>query len=149
MTTNWVISYCMVTSPKQFIIICLLFCPDSTKNHLALEVITRIILHCCWMNVHIVQPHDAVFEIRVAEGYGARWSKDGTKVRLYAFVFSCIWRSCLSYEQCNPSYNFPNDIYLALDIYESLCGTSKADIQGDRYFTVVFLSKLFSDHQCK
>lgn len=52
---------------------------DSAKNHLALEVITCIILHCCWMNVHIVQPHDAVFEIRVAEGYGARWSKDGTK----------------------------------------------------------------------
>lgn len=53
--------------------------PDSAKNHLALEVITCIILHCCWMNVHIVQPHDAVFEIRVAEGYGARWFKDGTK----------------------------------------------------------------------
>lgn len=34
------------------------------------------------MNIHIVAPHGVVFEIRIAEGYGARWSKDGNKVSL-------------------------------------------------------------------
>ncbi|KAI5351077.1 hypothetical protein L3X38_003968 [Prunus dulcis] len=52
---------------------------DSSKNRLALDVISRLMTHCCWLNVHSVQPHGVVFEIRVAEGYGARWSEDGSK----------------------------------------------------------------------
>ncbi|GAB4859105.1 hypothetical protein Ancab_010570 [Ancistrocladus abbreviatus] len=52
---------------------------DLDKNRLALEVIWHIIAHSCWLNIHVVKPHGAVFEIRVPEGYGARWSKDGTK----------------------------------------------------------------------
>ncbi|XP_037496503.1 uncharacterized protein LOC105628461 isoform X1 [Jatropha curcas] len=52
---------------------------DTNKNRLAMNVINRLIAACCWSNVHIVPPHGAVFEIRVADGYGARWSKDGTK----------------------------------------------------------------------
>ncbi|GAB4828483.1 hypothetical protein Ancab_039321 [Ancistrocladus abbreviatus] len=56
-----------------------LFDVDLDKNRLALEVIWHIIAHSCWLNIHVVQHHGAVFEIRVPEGYGARWSKDGTK----------------------------------------------------------------------
>ncbi|XP_026661029.1 uncharacterized protein LOC103708581 isoform X2 [Phoenix dactylifera] len=52
---------------------------DSKKNTLALEVINRLLTNCCWMNVHLIKPYDCVFEIRVSEGYGARWSKDGSK----------------------------------------------------------------------
>ncbi|XP_020531972.1 uncharacterized protein LOC18448720 isoform X2 [Amborella trichopoda] len=52
---------------------------DSHKNALALEVIFHITTHACWMNIHIVKPHGAVFEIRVTEGYGARWSGDGSR----------------------------------------------------------------------
>ncbi|KAL2920910.1 maturase K [Bienertia sinuspersici] len=52
---------------------------DSMKNQRAIDVITRIISHCQWLNVHIVKPHYAVFEVRIPEGYGARWSADGTK----------------------------------------------------------------------
>lgn len=52
---------------------------DSNKNRLAMDVIGPLIAYCCWLNVHIVQPHGIVFEIRVADGYGARWSKDGSK----------------------------------------------------------------------
>lgn len=50
-----------------------------------MEVIIRIIGHCRWLNVHFVQPHGPVFEIRISEGYGARWSEDGTKVILLVF----------------------------------------------------------------
>ncbi|XP_060171828.1 uncharacterized protein LOC132603001 isoform X1 [Lycium barbarum] len=52
---------------------------DSDKNRVALDVISDLITCCCWMNVHVVPPHGVVFEIRVANGYGARWSKDGSK----------------------------------------------------------------------
>lgn len=52
---------------------------DSDKNRLAMDVINRLIAHCCWLNVHIVPPHGVVFEIRVADGYGARWTEDGSK----------------------------------------------------------------------
>ncbi|RYR42566.1 hypothetical protein Ahy_A08g039028 isoform B [Arachis hypogaea] len=54
--------------------------PDSNKNRLAMDVIKRLIAHCCWVNMHVVPPHGTVFEIRVAEGYGARWIEDGSKV---------------------------------------------------------------------
>ncbi|XP_048332695.2 uncharacterized protein LOC107422004 isoform X3 [Ziziphus jujuba] len=52
---------------------------DSNKNKLALDVIIHLVTNCCWLNVHIVPPHGEVFEIRVADGYGARWSKDGSQ----------------------------------------------------------------------
>ncbi|CAL5200060.1 unnamed protein product [Lathyrus oleraceus] len=52
---------------------------DSNKNRLAMDVINNLIAHCCWMNIHIVPPHGVVFEIRVADGYGARWNEDGSK----------------------------------------------------------------------
>ncbi|BAT91756.1 hypothetical protein VIGAN_07037900 [Vigna angularis var. angularis] len=52
---------------------------DSNKNRLAKDAINRLISHCCWLNVHTVPPHGVVFEIRVADGYGARWNEDGSK----------------------------------------------------------------------
>ncbi|XP_038690741.1 uncharacterized protein LOC119989356 isoform X5 [Tripterygium wilfordii] len=55
---------------------------DYDKNRHAMEVISRLMSNCCWINVHIVPPHGVVFEIRVASGYGARWSKDGNKVEI-------------------------------------------------------------------
>ncbi|KAK1314250.1 hypothetical protein QJS10_CPA06g01464 [Acorus calamus] len=51
---------------------------DADKNKHALEVINHLLVNCCWMNVHMIQPYGAVFELRVTEGYGARWSKDGS-----------------------------------------------------------------------
>ncbi|KAF3330905.1 hypothetical protein FCM35_KLT04259 [Carex littledalei] len=52
---------------------------DSNKNQLASEVINRLLEDCCWMNIHLIQPYGPVFEIRVHEGYGARWSHNGSK----------------------------------------------------------------------
>ncbi|KAI3703352.1 hypothetical protein L1987_73356 [Smallanthus sonchifolius] len=52
---------------------------ESHKNMLALKLINHLIAHCCWLNVHIVPPHGPVFEIRVQDGYGARWSLNPTK----------------------------------------------------------------------
>lgn len=52
---------------------------DSDKNRVASNVIDRLLRDCCWMNVHLIQPHECVFEIRVCDGYGARWTKDGSK----------------------------------------------------------------------
>ncbi|TVU03657.1 hypothetical protein EJB05_50845 [Eragrostis curvula] len=52
---------------------------DSSKNHLASEAIDYLLREYCWMNVHLTQPYGPVFEIRVHEGYGARWCEDGSK----------------------------------------------------------------------
>ncbi|KAK4406262.1 hypothetical protein Sango_0632700 [Sesamum angolense] len=54
------------------------FC-DYEKNKHAMDVIIRLFTQCSWMNMHIVPPHGIVFEIRNDDGYGARWSGDGTK----------------------------------------------------------------------
>ncbi|WVZ52899.1 hypothetical protein U9M48_003902 [Paspalum notatum var. saurae] len=51
----------------------------SSKNQLAYETIDSLLRECCWMNVYLTQPYGPVFEIRVREGYGARWSEDGSK----------------------------------------------------------------------
>uniref|UniRef100_A0A7N0U077 ASCH domain-containing protein n=1 Tax=Kalanchoe fedtschenkoi TaxID=63787 RepID=A0A7N0U077_KALFE len=52
---------------------------DSEKNRQALDVLNKLLARCCWLNIHIVPPHGEVFEIRVADGHGARWTKDGTQ----------------------------------------------------------------------
>ncbi|KAL3641609.1 hypothetical protein CASFOL_012424 [Castilleja foliolosa] len=52
---------------------------DSEKNKHAMDVIRCLLTHCGWMNMHMVRPHGNVFEIRTGDGYGARWSGDGTK----------------------------------------------------------------------
>ncbi|MCO5599402.1 hypothetical protein L7F22_053505 [Adiantum nelumboides] len=54
---------------------------DETKNELALNNIAYLIQHACWLNVYHMPSNLVVFEIRVEEGYGARWSADGTKFR--------------------------------------------------------------------
>ncbi|KAH0460283.1 hypothetical protein IEQ34_010946 [Dendrobium chrysotoxum] len=52
---------------------------DSEKNRLASEIVNHLLNECCWMNVYDIQTHNRVFEIRIHEGYGARWSHDGSK----------------------------------------------------------------------
>lgn len=55
-----------------------------------MDICDRFISQCCWMNVHIVPTHREVFEIRVAQGYGARWSRDGTKVHVLDIILCLI-----------------------------------------------------------
>lgn len=52
---------------------------DSDKNQHAMDAIIHLLTECCWLNMHIVPPHGTVLEIRNKDGYGARWSADGTK----------------------------------------------------------------------
>ncbi|XP_073048720.1 uncharacterized protein [Primulina eburnea] len=49
------------------------------KNRLSLDIISCLLTRCTWPNIHIVPPHGIVLEIRIAEGYGTRWSEDGIK----------------------------------------------------------------------
>eukprot|EP00899_Mesostigma_viride_P013665 jgi/Mesvir1/2229/Mv14006-RA.1 len=53
----------------------------AQKNARAAQVVDTILQGATWMNVHRL-PHDLpVFEARVAQGYGARWSADGSQFR--------------------------------------------------------------------
>ena len=63
---------------------------DAAKNAHARDVLTRRILReAIWLNVHLLPGSEAVLEVRQAEGYGARWSGDGTAFR--GFIEPHAW----------------------------------------------------------
>ena len=58
---------------------------DSMKNELAISKLYQLLGDIAWINIHSL-PHDLpVLELRNSQGYGARWSADGT-VRMHAFI---------------------------------------------------------------
>jgi hypothetical protein len=52
--------------------------PKSVQNRRAVAILVE---QCEWRNAHRLPGAVAVFEIRVARGYGARWRIDGTEFR--------------------------------------------------------------------
>jgi hypothetical protein len=46
---------------------------DRAKNATALAKLEQILDHAVWKNVHSLPHGDATFEVRNAQGYGARW----------------------------------------------------------------------------
>ncbi|KAJ9451829.1 hypothetical protein DIPPA_15088 [Diplonema papillatum] len=46
---------------------------EESKSKLAEEYALRFLLRAAWMNLHMLPHGKPTFEIRVAEGYGARW----------------------------------------------------------------------------
>ncbi|XP_041363710.1 uncharacterized protein LOC121379254 [Gigantopelta aegis] len=54
---------------------------EENKNTHALQIVLKILDHATWINIHWL-PHDLfILEVRQAEGYGARWSADGSTFR--------------------------------------------------------------------
>ena len=51
---------------------------EAEKNKLAESTLHRLMMHTVWMNIHLAPI--PLFEIRVADGYGARWLADGSQV---------------------------------------------------------------------
>lgn len=89
---------------------------DSNKNQQALNIISKMMSQCCWLNIHIVPPHGEVFEIRAADGYGARWTKDGTQV----YIINLIHYHTNSYSLTSTSLHYhgpprPFLVYSSLD----------------------------------
>ncbi|EFJ11351.1 hypothetical protein SELMODRAFT_126335, partial [Selaginella moellendorffii] len=54
---------------------------ETAKNKIALKAVCRIIDQASWMNIHHLPQSTHIFEIRVQDGYGARWSSDGKQFR--------------------------------------------------------------------
>jgi len=52
---------------------------ELEKNKLAKSTLQRLMINAVWMNVHLAPL--SLFEIRVIEGYGARWKADGSQFR--------------------------------------------------------------------
>lgn len=46
---------------------------ESTKNSQAIEVLGKFMRDCIWINIHCLPGETPVLELRVNEGYGARW----------------------------------------------------------------------------
>ena len=54
---------------------------EQAKNEHANSIVMRILEDASWINIHLL-PHDLkVIEVRCTEGYGGRWSHDGTTFR--------------------------------------------------------------------
>eukprot|EP01114_Cavostelium_apophysatum_P019150 TRINITY_DN6089_c0_g1_i1.p1 TRINITY_DN6089_c0_g1~~TRINITY_DN6089_c0_g1_i1.p1 ORF type:complete len:335 (-),score=49.14 TRINITY_DN6089_c0_g1_i1:143-1123(-) len=54
---------------------------ESVKNRKAVEILVRILKNAVWLNVHLLPHNVTIFECRLKEGYGARWTADGTEFR--------------------------------------------------------------------
>ena len=52
---------------------------EQKKNELALDILSKILTNTVWINLHILPHDEPVIEIRVAKGYGARWSVSSVK----------------------------------------------------------------------
>ena len=54
---------------------------DAEKNAAALKVLLRVLEGGVWANSHCLPGGLEVFEVRTGEGYGARWTADGSSFR--------------------------------------------------------------------
>lgn len=52
---------------------------EAEKNKLAESTLHHLMTHAVWMNIHLAPI--PLFEIRVSDGYGARWLADGSQFR--------------------------------------------------------------------
>jgi hypothetical protein len=55
--------------------------PDVRKNAHAQAAVLHILEHAIWVNIHTLPHEQHVVEVRVPDGYGARWSADGSEFR--------------------------------------------------------------------
>lgn len=53
----------------------------DVRNGKALDVLRRMCAGTTWMNCHMLPHDELVFELRVPEGFGCRWSLDGALFR--------------------------------------------------------------------
>jgi len=54
---------------------------EVSKNKHAFEIVSRILDGAAWINIHQIVHEQKLLEVRQTEGYGARWSHDGTMFR--------------------------------------------------------------------
>jgi len=54
---------------------------DSEKNKRALILLLRFMRGAVWLNIHGLPGQVQVLEMRIANGYGARWTADGASFR--------------------------------------------------------------------
>lgn len=46
---------------------------DQMKNQVSQDVLRRLLNEAAWMNIHCLPNEEPVLEVRVSQGYGARW----------------------------------------------------------------------------
>jgi len=54
---------------------------DASKNRQAEQKLEQILKDAVWANTHLLPNDIEIFELRVREGFGARWSADGKEFR--------------------------------------------------------------------
>lgn len=51
---------------------------EQQKNENAKRIAQTILRECVWVNIHKMLQSEIIIECRVIQGYGIRWSADGT-----------------------------------------------------------------------
>ena len=51
---------------------------EIKKNEDANEKLNEILKDCVWINVHMILHSEIIVECRIEQGYGMRWTGDGT-----------------------------------------------------------------------
>jgi hypothetical protein len=46
---------------------------EAKKSEVAEEILQRLLRDCVWVNIHCLPNEEAIVEVRVEQGYGARW----------------------------------------------------------------------------
>jgi len=72
---------------------------EKQKNEQANRVLARIMTNAAWINLHSLPHNTRVYEIRMAEGYGARWE-----------IYDQVQRG-INIPQQNPTDNSPHTIF--------------------------------------
>ena len=88
---------------------------EAEKNKLAESTLHRLMMHTVWMNIHLAPI--PLFEIRVADGYGARWLADGSQVLYFHNNF----------ERTQPSNKLTSHRYFweLAGLWQTLCLTNE------------------------
>ena len=51
---------------------------EKQKNENASNIAVKILKECVWINIHRMLQSETIIECRVIQGYGMRWSIEGT-----------------------------------------------------------------------
>ncbi|CAG5117240.1 unnamed protein product [Candidula unifasciata] len=54
---------------------------DSAKNEHAMKILNKILDNAVWINIYWLPHYSCIIEVRQNQGYGIRWSVDGSRFR--------------------------------------------------------------------
>ena len=51
---------------------------ETYKNEFATKKLNQVLTEAVWINIHSILGSETIIEVRIEQGYGMRWTIDGT-----------------------------------------------------------------------